>query len=60
MLGLALRTMSVNQQSISIRWSSDRDWNQRAFASGVSSCQSWEIELLIVLLTVSTRDVALG
>ena len=52
MLGLALSTMSVNQQSKFIRSSSDKDWNQRAFASGVSSCQSWEIEPLMMHLTI--------
>jgi hypothetical protein len=56
MLGLALRTMSVNQHSKSIRSLSDKDWNQRAFASGVSSCQSWEIKLLMMHLTVTARD----
>jgi hypothetical protein len=55
MLGLALRTMSVNQHSKSIRSSSVKDWNQRAFASGVSSRQSWEMKLLMRHLTVTAR-----
>ena len=39
MRGLTLRIISVNQQSTSMRSASVSDWNQRAFASGVSSAQ---------------------